>query len=204
MGQPRRSGEQGVERVETLWNPFRVVESVDPDADQRRLDPQLPPQPSHLRLKAGVSGNGLDAIEVNADRRGADGGGVVRRMDPTVVNGGPQLGAGRGQEIASVPLELEREEIRRRQAFKNLSTVGTDPERVRMRERNVPEQRDTRVRTPLSQVVRHQREVIVLNEHWSHSVRQLVIDGACEPVVDSSIHPPVFGPEYRFDVRHMR
>ena len=198
--EPRPPGEQRVEGAEALGYPLGVVEAVDAHPDERGVDAQLAAQPVLLGLEGRRPGHRLDAVVVHADGHRADGHGAAPDLEPAAGPPRAELGPRRGQEVAPVALELEREEVAVGQPLEDLAAIGADAQLVGVGERDVPEQGDPRSRPELPQEPRHQGQVVVLHEDRGGDVRQLGVDGVGEAAVHALVDPPVLGPEHRLDV----
>src|SRR5580692_4661609 len=89
------------------------------------------------------------------------------------------------QEVIAVRLHMKADKICSQQPVHQLPLPGTDAEGFRVWPRDMPEDRDARVRPLLFDQPRQQREVIILDQnHWTrrvfdflqHRVRELAID----------------------------
>ena len=98
-------------------------------------------------------------------------------------------------------LRVEAEDAAAEQAVEQLVAPRADGERLRVRPGNVPERDDRRVRQPLADHPRQQREVVVLHQHDRVVGLRLGDDGVGEARVDLAVVLPVGRAERRPHVR---
>jgi hypothetical protein len=103
-----------------------------------------------------------------------------------------------------VELRVEADQIGAQQAVEQFALPRTDPESLRVRPWNVPEDRDTGVRPPFFQEPWQQGEVVVLHEHNRMLGRVHLLDhGVCEFPVDCLVLSPVVRTKGRACVSNM-
>ena len=109
----------------------------------------------------------------------------------------------REQEVAAIALELKGEQVVGEQPVRMLRRPRADPEPVRIRPRDVPEQRGARVRHPRAQRRRHEGQVVVLDEDRGVRDPDFFADRRGETRVDVAIRGPVLGAKLRTHVNEM-
>ena len=185
--QIRTALQEQIQRFEPLRNALRVVEPVDADAHDRRLDPELGGQPLYVLGERRPARNALYPVVVDADRDGLDRRHPAAGPHRAARHVRPELVARGGDEVAAVALQLESQQVVGEQPGQQLAPPRADAEPVRMRPRNVPEQRRPGAGTSRAQGGRHQRQVVVLNEHRRRGVGQLLLDDGGEALVDALV-----------------
>src|SRR5690606_8580612 len=103
--------EQPIDGGQSFGNALRVVEAIDADADERESQVELLPELRHVLLDGRVGGHRVPAVEVDADGRRDDARLAAIQVDLAVSHAGLELVATARQEVATVAVELERDEI---------------------------------------------------------------------------------------------
>ena len=181
-------------------NALRVVEAIDADADDLPVQPEIGRELAHPQRQLLVVQDLDDAIEVRTDRDRQHAHGAVAEVHDVARHRGAQLVDGRLQEVALVARELEREQVVAEEAFENLLPERADAQPIAVGPRDVPEERGAQERPPHAEVLRDQREVVVVEEHRRFG-RRLERDRFREQPVDVLIRVPVLRPEDRTHVR---
>ncbi|MDF1501664.1 hypothetical protein [Roseisolibacter sp. H3M3-2] len=195
---------QQVERAQPLGDPLRVVDAVDADAERAAVGGVLRAQLGGAALGVRVQRQPLEALDVDADREGADAHGAPVDADAPVL--APHLGVGEHgrhavHEVHGVAVGVELEQVVAEQpAQHRLLHVGRQQaEDVGRREGDVPELVDERAlpagREAPPQQRRGDGEVVVLDPHHrlARRARDLLGRGLGEARVDRVVALPVLG-----------
>src|SRR5688572_21449239 len=153
--------------AESLFDAFRVVESIDPDANSviARKTVEVP----HL-LAAGIDGlldqlflrRPLDRYRIPLDCRGLL---PVRHSEGFAIHSRFNEPVHSVDEIVAMELGMKAENTAAQQTVEQLLPPRADPERFRIWPRNVPERNDCRRRQHFADHSRHEGKMIVLNEN---------------------------------------
>src|SRR5580693_4792553 len=144
--------------------------------------------------------------DVYTDREGADNGTVVLAQDGKMfpVHARLHHPVYRLQEVVAVSLHVEADEIGPQQTIHQLTLPRTDAKGLRVRPRDVPEDRHTRIRPLLFDQPRQQSEVIILDQnHRAGYVSDFFQHGVGELAVNLLVVLPVGGTEDGAGVRNM-
>ncbi len=152
----------------------------------------------HRRLPVGPRRRPLDRNRERLDARPVP---AVRDRRVFVADARFEVAIDRIDEVAAMVLRMEAEDRAAEQSFEDLLAPRANAERFRIRPWNVPERDDRRLRQPLVNEARQQREVIVLDEHDRVVGLRLRTDGLREALVHVHVLLPVAGTE---DGPHMR
>lgn len=149
--------------------------------------------------------NLLDAIVIDADGHGHNRGRASAHPDARrlLVHLSAELLLRCLQEVRPIALELEGEQIVGGEPVDQLGAPRANPQAIRMRPRNVPEERRADAFAPRAKRRRDEREVIVLQEHRRIARVELLVDRRREPFVDLAVGRPLLAAEARAHVDDM-
>src|SRR5262249_50707713 len=181
--------EQSFDRQEFLDETFRVVESIDPDADdgvwrQAKLTAQRLAALGDRTRVAQPPTRVLHRDRIRAHERASA---LMRDEILGPIDSRVQHALGGVHETIAVVRRLESDDGAAEETFEQLPAPGTGDVLPRARPRNVPEGNDGRKRQPVANHARRDREVIILDEHERLFGDDLVTDG----IDEARIHRPV-------------
>ena len=196
--------EQAFDRIEPLDDALGVVEPVHADGEariRRQAEPRNDALPAfgHGRPCGDILRVGpLDGDRIALHERFL----VPDRDDRVLVlDACLQEPVHRLDEVLAVEPGMEAKDGAAQQPVQDLASPRADAERLRIRPGNVPEHEDGGVGQPLSDHLRQQREVVVLDEDHRIADPCLGNDGVRKALVDRPITLPVRLAEDRPHVR---
>ena len=126
-----------------------------------------------------------------------------RTRDDSSSTSASQLLLGRHQEVPAVALHLKGDQVVGEQSRDQLAPPRADAKSIRVGPRDVPEERGAGVGPQRPQRRRHERQVIVLDEHRRVGRSDLGVNRRGEPRVDVLIGRPILAAKLRTDVDHV-
>ena len=196
----RQALQRLLDRAKPLGNSLRVVETIDPDADDLAFELKLlsisglqgPAAPRHAVLKCDRSRRRWARCTTRTRRS-------PKNADSPDTDT-PNSTLHRGEKILLIALHLKRDQIVGEQALEQLPAPRTDAQPIDVRPRNVPEQRRPQMRPLLPQVPGHEREVVIVQED-GRVLRRFRRDDIGKAAVHRLIRLPVLRVELRLHVR---
>src|SRR5580698_1756692 len=161
--------EHPLDRPESLEDSLGVIDAIDADAEIAHINSQLgqnfPPRGCAIAVQIAV----MPRVGVShADRKWPD-----QRLMPlpayreTVpVRICFERPVHRLQKIIAMRLHMKPNQIRAQQSIQKFALPRTNSNRLRIRPRNVPEDRDMRVGPLLLDQTRQKRKVIILHRNY--------------------------------------
>ena len=195
----RMQFQQARDRVEALDDALRVVEAVDADAElvvARQIEAHAH---ALARFVDGEGGRQRRRRPLDRDRIAVDRGALAAADDGERLAVDPRLDEAIDglQEVVAVELRVKAQDVAAEQPVQQLDAPRADRERLGIGPRDVPERDDRRLRQPVADHPRQQREMVVLDQHDRVLALRFRDDGIGELRVDGPILIPVGGAERR-------
>src|ERR1700730_8818934 len=190
--------EKTLESAETLENPFRVVHAVNANAQKGSLNIHFSAQSGALCARAGRLTDSMRILRKrHADGIRAHPSDVALAIDCETIPFRERLDrtVHGFQKIVTVRLDLEANEVGAQQTIDKFALPRADAKNFRIRPRNVPKNRNTRVGPRFLDHPRKQREVIILREkNRRFRALHFLQNDVRKSAIDFLILYPVLGP----------